>query len=235
MLERFSNAFGIFFSNFRLLGSIVLIVQLPGILLSYAPFLGSDAASHQARRAYYLIAFVAALFLGALSSCAVIYAVWKILRGEGVTIGEALRDGVRVWPKLVLARIVAGVLVALGLIAFIIPGVVLAIRWALIDCVVVMEFADSPTALRRSAGLTRGNRWKISGTWLLWVVCVGFVLMVVYAPVAFAKSILFAIAGDVIIAFAGAILTIIFFLYYAEAVGHEEEKERGHDERSALQ
>jgi hypothetical protein len=60
--------------------------------------------------------------------------------------------------KFLTTRIGTGLIVFAGLIAFIIPGIVLALRFALIDAIVVLEGVEGANARRLSVGMTQGKR-----------------------------------------------------------------------------
>jgi hypothetical protein len=68
------------------------------------------------------------------------------------------------WTRLgplVALSILTGVGVGLGLIAFVVPGVLLAIRWALAAPVVMLEGLGARAAIRRSRELVSGHRWAV--------------------------------------------------------------------------
>lgn len=69
----------------------------------------------------------------------------------------------RVLPVVAAAQIVAGLGIGIGFIAFVIPGVVLLIRWAVVAQVAAIEHPDWIGALRRGAQLSRGNYLHIFG------------------------------------------------------------------------
>jgi hypothetical protein len=76
---------------------------------------------------------------------------------------DVLRRGLAVLPVVAAAAIVAGLGIALGIVCFIVPGVLLAIRWAVVSQTAAVEQTNWPTALRRSAELSRWNSWRILG------------------------------------------------------------------------
>jgi uncharacterized membrane protein len=70
-------------------------------------------------------------------------------------------------PYLV-ASILVGLGVFVGLVACIVPGVILAIMWQFFGYVIVENPTMGPVdAMRRSADITRGNRWPLLGLGLL--------------------------------------------------------------------
>jgi hypothetical protein len=79
-------------------------------------------------------------------------------------VGEiALR---RVLPVTGLA-ILSGFGVGFGLILFLVPGIILALMWFVSIPVVVAEPIGVFGAFTRSRALTRGNRWRLFGLYLL--------------------------------------------------------------------
>jgi uncharacterized membrane protein len=60
-----------------------------------------------------------------------------------------------------LLSLVSGLLVALGLMALIVPGIILAVLWAFSNLIVAETSLDFWAAMQRSVELTRGFRWQI--------------------------------------------------------------------------
>jgi hypothetical protein len=81
--------------------------------------------------------------------------------GRAPQIQDVIRRGLAVLPVVAAAEIIAGIGIAAGVLFFIIPGVILALRWAVVAQVAAVEHTDWPTALRRSAVLARRNYWRI--------------------------------------------------------------------------
>jgi hypothetical protein len=63
--------------------------------------------------------------------------------------------------------IAAGLGIALGLFALIIPGIILALRWSVVAQAAAVEREGWLPALKRSGELTRGNYWRILGLLLI--------------------------------------------------------------------
>lgn len=62
-----------------------------------------------------------------------------------------------------------------GMILLIVPGVILAIRWCVSGPVLMDERIGITESLRRSAELTRGNRWMLFAIFLLFFILQAFV------------------------------------------------------------
>ncbi|HXQ00920.1 MAG TPA: hypothetical protein VN845_12765 [Solirubrobacteraceae bacterium] len=59
------------------------------------------------------------------------------------------------------AEIIAGILIALGFVALIIPGIILGLRWSVVAQTAAVDHEGWLPALRRSAKLAAGNYWHI--------------------------------------------------------------------------
>jgi uncharacterized membrane protein len=89
------------------------------------------------------------------------------LTGSAKGITSAARAGIsRFWPLVGL-----GILVALGVllaaILLVVPGIILSIIWSVAFPACVVERLGPIRSLGRSAALTKGNRWKLFGLFLL--------------------------------------------------------------------
>lgn len=90
-----------------------------------------------------------------------VQAVERLGHGEVPGLLDTLSRGVRVLPVVAAAEIIAGLGIGIGLILFILPGLILAIRWAVVAQVAALEGTDWPGALRRSARLASRNYLRI--------------------------------------------------------------------------
>jgi hypothetical protein len=95
--------------------------------------------------------------------------------GERTDAASSLRYGLSRLGPLIVAYIAMSVGIGLGLIALLIPGIFLAIKWSMTFPAIVAERAGPFKAMGRSWDLTRGHWWRTFGT-LLVVVLISFVL-----------------------------------------------------------
>ena len=228
MLDKFSEAVSLFKDNFVLFTSMVLTIWLPGNLLTeYYSFYAPDESGIMIYLRYtvWVEAILSPIYIGGM-----IYALSRLKNGEPVTYKKAMSEGLRNWGALFKAHFFAGILIVLGLVAFIIPGIMLAVRWVFIDAAVVLENEDTTGSRRRSAELTEGIRGEIFGVGVLfffWIFAISFLAGIPLALIPsfnnFVVSTLFNSAIDVL----SAVISIIFFLYYWEAVAPETEREDG--------
>ena len=81
---------------------------------------------------------------------AIVVVLANRMSGRATEFGHAIRTGVDQWARLFAARLVANFLILLGLFAFIVPGIILAVRYSLIDAVVVLEGASVAESRNRA-------------------------------------------------------------------------------------
>ncbi len=75
-------------------------------------------------------------------------------------------------PKLFAASIIVGVVVGLGLVLFIVPGVILLLMFVVVPQVIVLEGAGVVESLGRSSRITSGNKTTIFLFILFWMILV---------------------------------------------------------------
>jgi hypothetical protein len=99
--------------------------------------------------------------------------VQAMARGEEPTVGGALRNAsARLLPA-VAAVVVYSLAVAAGLVALVVPGVWLAVRWYFCAQAAVVDGLGPTAALRRSAEVVERRWWRTFGVLLGFGVVVG--------------------------------------------------------------
>lgn len=97
------------------------------------------------------------LVCGPLLGASITYAVSKEYLGQTTTIGESIRVALSKLGSVIWSGFLAGVLIMIGFICLIIPGVILAFRYYLVQQVVVLEDESGSNALKRSGELMKGS------------------------------------------------------------------------------
>jgi hypothetical protein len=85
----------------------------------------------------------------------------KAVRGERIEIRDMFVVFQRNYWNAVIANIVVGVIVGLGIVMLVIPGIIFACRLAFVPYLVVDREMDVMDALRVSWDMTRGYGWQI--------------------------------------------------------------------------
>lgn len=123
-------------------------------------------------------------------------------------------------PRLValfLLSIVVGVLVALGFVFFIIPGIILTLMWIVSTPAMMVENKGVFDSMGRSSELTKGNRWRILGVGVLLVVAY-FVLALIIGLLTAITPILGIIGGIALLVAVYPYLAIIVSVLYFNLV-----------------
>jgi hypothetical protein len=149
---------------------------------------------------------------------ALVYAVDDVRDGRiDSSIGELFE---RVRPHLgalILAGIVAGFGIAIGLVLLIVPGLVLLTWWCLIAPVIVLEGKQMGEAFTRSRELVRGHGWTVFGIVVVTAIASAIASAVIQSIFAFLGSFLrYWIGGTIASAIVGPFLAIALTLTYFE-------------------
>jgi hypothetical protein len=117
--------------------------------------------------------------LGGAAAAIAIAACFRVISsaylGERTSAGPSLRYGLSRLLPLLVAYIAMSIGIGIGLVAIVIPGVFLAVKWSMTFPAIVAERAGPFAAMGRSWELTRGHWWRTFGA-LLVVVLISFVL-----------------------------------------------------------
>jgi hypothetical protein len=92
-----------------------------------------------------------------LSNGAVVRAIGDSYLEKPTTAGRAMKQALGIWAKLLWTSLLAGLMIMLGLIALIIPGIYLMFRYWFVHQSVVLEGISGGAALKRSGALMKGN------------------------------------------------------------------------------
>ena len=110
-----------------------------------------------------ILVLVDVALVGPLISALYAHAVVVIARNERPRLVTVASSVARVLAVVVAAQIVAGIGIGVGLLAFVLPGIYLWIRWAVVAQAAALEHTDWMGALRRSGELVRGHYLHVFG------------------------------------------------------------------------
>ena len=105
----------------------------------------------------------------------------KAVRGERIEVRDMFVIFQKNYWNVVIAKIVVGVIVGLGIVMLLVPGIIFACRLAFVPYLVVDKEMDVMDALRVSWDMTRGHGWQIflMGFLAFWVVIAGLICLFV--------------------------------------------------------
>jgi hypothetical protein len=111
-----------------------------------------------------LVGNVVAILLSTLYAGMVVSLVQDLQDGrQDHTVGELARSATPVLLPLIGMSVVYAIGVAVGLLALLVPGLVLLTIWAVAAPVIVVERLGVVDSLGRSRELVRGNGWQVFG------------------------------------------------------------------------
>lgn len=129
--------------------------------------------------------------------------------GSRPAMRDVVRRGLAVLPVVAAADIIAGLAELAGLAIFVVPGLIAAIRFAVVAPAAACEQIKWPEALTRSLSLTRGNAWRVLG-----VLLIQAVLLSLVTALSRANSLAVAVAGIALWVVAQSFCTLLINLLY---------------------
>lgn len=156
--------------------SVLLANLVPFLIISYllaAPVLllnlfGTGIAVGPAEIGPgYFVALLISLVATYSAMGMMVYGTIAYLRGQPASLGICVSRGLSVIVTVILVAIVVTILLMLGLIALIIPGLFVVVLTAVAVPAAVVEKPGVWGSVKRSAELTKGNRWRVFAVLLI--------------------------------------------------------------------
>ena len=136
--------------------------------------------------------------------------VHDVAEGDA-TATEPYRQTARRLPDLVLSALVTTLGILFGTIAFVVPGLILMARWALVVPLIVLEGSPWREALRRSNELVRGRTGGVLAIFLILTVIGGLLVAI---PVAVGYLLVGGVVGAWLATMA---INTVFIAFYSFA------------------
>ena len=224
------DSFALYRANFRTLLLLAAAVVIPVHLLVYGVGLGWLWSDYPAAPDGVRIGDLAEqagglaaqlLVVTPLVTAMTVYVVREAAREGKASAGAAFRAGLDVFAPLFGAVLLTAAGVALGLLALIVPGIILAVRWVVVPQTVVIEGRSGTDALRRSLELTRGKAWFAAFVLITANLIVGLLSAIALVPLESAARSADTLALSMVGQMVGAIFSVPLLavaytlLYYA--------------------
>jgi len=161
------------------------------------------------------------MMLSAIATAATVYIVSESYLGRPLGAREALARATPLLWRIIVCSILLALVVGVGFVLFVFPGVILACGLLLAFPALVLEPASTPTgALGRSWALTRGSRLRMLGLLVTLVVLLYIPLVAlgglaaVLLPASHLRGAGTGTGGLVAVALAGVVQMLIYPLFY---------------------
>ena len=154
-------SFTLYRRHFGALAGVALVCSgLPVLVSIYIEAAGGMLSNIGLTLAYYVVFMI----LSAIATAATVFIVSESYLGRPLGARDALARATPLLARIVACSILLALVVGLGFVFFLIPGIILACGLLLAFPALVLEPGMTPTgALGRSWALTRGSRWRMFG------------------------------------------------------------------------
>jgi len=190
------RSFSTFFANFVSFNLLGLAAFVPGLLLvmllfgaTFFSLISYDAAAGGPPPDFgavgfgsFAVVWVLMVSLQYFLTAVIVYGALSYLRGSRAGVAACLMHGLRRIVPIVGIAVITTVLVSLGMILLIVPGIIIALMICLAIPVLMVENAGVVGSLQRSRALTKGYRWHLFGVFLLAFVITTIVNILVPMP-----------------------------------------------------
>jgi len=174
------RTFSVIKNNPITFGALSLVVAIPYLTVSWnsAQFRGGffRAGQFDSNAMMFLaISWFIYLLSTFLLQATVIHATVAYLNGKPASVANCLTTGLSSLIQLVLIAVLMFTALIVGMMLFVIPGIILAIMWFVAVPACVVERTGVIGAFGRSRELTRGHRWAIFGLYVVFLIfSIGF-------------------------------------------------------------
>lgn len=158
--EIVDGAIAIYRSCFPTLASIAIVCQgIPIIIITFVT-LGGGPLIHPL---LWFLALVLSSFGGLFAAAATLWVISEAYLGRETSAGSALGFALGKFVPLFVAGLIKYLLIVVGFVFLVVPGIIIACGYAVVSQIVVLEDVGATRALGRSWELTRGFKKRAFG------------------------------------------------------------------------
>lgn len=188
----YRSHFGLFVGIFALPHLIVFAFQCVGVSLQNP---ANPVATAFLTMTWGLGVIVLTGLVSAASQAATVVAVSDVHLDRPASVGDSFSRVKGQILGVIGMSMLVGLGVGAGLIALIVPGILLALMWSLAVPVKILENKGATDSMSRSSDLTKGDRGRIFVVWLLFIVLSVGISMLVQLPIEVAAGVSSARGG----------------------------------------
>ena len=170
-----SRTFGVLFANIVPFLLLSFLLCTPVLVFNLAAGGGAAVTDPAAMGAWYALGMLISLIVSYVVMGTLVFGTVRELRGARAGLGECLLRGLSVFLPVLIVGILVTLLVAVGTLLLVIPGIVAIVMCAVAIPVAVVERPGIWASVKRSVALTKGNRWRVFG--LILIFYLGFAMI----------------------------------------------------------
>lgn len=179
--------FGLFVGIFALPHLVVLAFQCLGVAVRHPG--GNQLADMGAQLSWGMGAWFLTIIVSSASQAATVVAVSQVHLDRPASVSDSFSRVKGAILGVIGLSALVGLGIVAGLVALVVPGVLLALMWSLSVPVKVLENKGITDAMSRSSDLTKGDWGRIFVIWLLFILLAFAVSLLLRWPVEIAAGV----------------------------------------------
>jgi hypothetical protein len=217
---------GVFGRTFSALGAnlvtflvIAFLILLPLFLFNLAVGGGLAVNPLVAGPSYY-IGLLLSMVLSYTAMGAMVYGTVAYLSGQKASLGDCLGRGLSAVLPVILVAILITIMTGIGMLLLVVPGLIVLVMTAAAVPAAVVERPGIWGSVKRSAELTKGNRWRVFALLIIFylvLMAIGWALQFAGLPVLAPDG---SMASIVMIYVWGGVTTT-FFAVFGAVIYHD--------------
>ena len=180
----FSDSFSVLGRNFGKFFLLAVLFTIPAQL--YSQFVAQPAMASGGFNIHIILSILVGLLMNGILTVSLVYGTVRDLQGRPADFAALLTRGLQQVGPAILVIIVAAIVIAVGLVLLVVPGIIAAVvLWVTLPAAVI-ERPGVMASLSRSAALTKGHRWEIFGILVVLVVAqvaLGFLIGLIFGGI----------------------------------------------------
>jgi len=213
------RTFSTYFANFVPFTILALIFYLPTLILGFLQISDLESGLPSTDPTAEIVGGLVSFILTYILIGALVYGTVQHLGGDRPTLGQIISRGMSAIGPVIVIAILLSLVVGIGFALLIVPGIFLAVAYAVVIPAAVVERPGIMGAFKRSWGLTKGYRWPVLGLLLILVVIVfvfAFVVGAIGGVVAFTTdSFTFLVLVNYLVsAITGTLMSVMVAVLY---------------------
>ncbi len=171
MLELLKDVFQFFKKNIWPITILTLAIEFPYILIQNIHYFSNTSTEFSNNAG--LILLLVTLIIYPLSTGAQISLYARIIQGTRIDLKKCVSRSSKHLFNLMAGSLIYIFFTFLGLLAFVVPGIIIAVRLSFYCFFIVLDDLTPIDALKKSAQVTKGYTWQIANA----LIIVGFLLV----------------------------------------------------------